>query len=68
MLLIHGILERASAGDALGHPGRDSGGLELGTRSPEDGLRGSEDLDQQSQLTRAQPGNHAQREPVQLLL
>ena len=66
-LLHRGVFKGASAGNGLRHRTADPAAFELRTRSPEDGLRRAETVEQFSGCSGAKARNQLQCQPVKLL-
>jgi hypothetical protein len=65
LLLAHGVVKSAAAGDALRDAGRDPGGLQFRLGCPKDGLRRAKPFHQQARGSGAEAGYQSEREPVE---
>ncbi len=66
LLLVDGVIESTSAGDGLRHAAGESSGFELRSRGAEDRLRRAELFQELVRLARAEAGDEAEGEPVEL--
>ncbi len=64
LLLRHGVLECAAAGDALSHRAADARAFEFRARGAKNGLRRAKLRDQLSGAARSEARNQPQRKPV----
>src|SRR5262245_29485280 len=67
LLLGYGIFKSATAGDGLRHRARDARAFELGAAGAEDGLRGTEAIEQLARGPRSQARYEFQSQPVKLV-